>query len=84
MKAPVGPLPIPATAKVPTIATAYNTGLPVLINGSTTNDHGTQAPHPTSIIRRRPTRSHRLAENITDAMLTRPLSTPTDQMKLRV
>ena len=83
MKAPVGPEPIAATANMPTIATAYKTGLPVSINGITTNDHGRQPAHPTSIIRRRPTRSHRLAESATDAMLTSPPSTPTDQMKLR-
>ena len=44
---------------MPTMATAYNTGLPVSISGITTNDHGRHAAQPSSIIRRRPTRSHR-------------------------
>ena len=79
----MGPLPIPLMANMPTIATAYKTGLPVSISGITTNAHGRQPAQPTSINRRRPTRSDRLAEITTEMMLTTPLSAPTVQMKLR-
>ena len=79
----MGPEPIAAMAYMPTIATAYNTGLPVSTSGITPNDHARHPAHPSNIIRRRPTRSHRVAESATDAMLASPPSTPTIKMTLR-
>ena len=83
MKAPVGPEPIPAMAHMPTIATAYSVRSPVSINGITTSAQGTHPAQPSNIIRRRPNRSHSVADSATNVMLTSPPSAPMAQMKLR-
>ncbi len=72
-----------ATANVPTIATPNSSGSPVSISGITTNDQGRPTAHPNNMTRRRPTRSHRLADNAAHGMQASPPSTPTNKTMSR-
>lgn len=83
MNAAVGPEPTAAALHIPTIATAYPMGLPVFNNGITRNDHSRQQVHPTSMMRRRPSRSHSVADAAMNVMLAIAPNAPTNQMKLR-